>query len=331
LTTSTNPKEPFDEKTAAYAASFPVVVPNGNHMRFVAPAEKNETAKLISAARQLKAINPNASVLFYLNTMMDWDQYDLHSWLLENHPEWWIVNQKGETVCLDAQPLFNLSIPSMRKKWLDTLTPALATGLFDGVFADRSNQLPKGHTKPKPASMNGIYDTANGTCVTATDPPFIYDGPAYDAWANDHASLVEAAEKMLPHSANYVIANNNATEGVGGRQFEKWCATDFDKATIVQDIEQLEQAGAKGQVALVHGGEQCNAAALALSLSAFLIGAGALTHTVSPPTPTHSRTHTHTHAPYQPPSHVTACPLPSHRTTHCTSHRTSACTPPPSR
>jgi hypothetical protein len=274
---STSPNSPFDTVQAKYAASFPVVVPNGNYMRFVAPVESNATEKLVTAAQQLKAINPNASVLFYLNTMMDWAQYDLHHWLQENHPEWWIVNQEGQTVCLDAQPLFNHSIPAMRTEWLKTLKPALATGLFDGVFADRANQLPKGHKKPTKAQqgMNGIYDVVNGTCLPTEDPPYIYDGTAYDAWAVDHATLLKAAGDMMPEEDNYVVANNNATESVGGRQFEKWCNADFDKLSIADDIQALQQAGDKGKVVLVHGGEPCNAAALSLSMSAFLIGAGA--------------------------------------------------------
>ena len=47
-----------------------------------------------------------------------------------------------------------------------------------------------------------------------------------------------------------------------------------DRSTIDQDILALQQAGEAGTLALVHGGEPCDSAALTLSLSAFLIGAG---------------------------------------------------------
>jgi hypothetical protein len=121
--------------------------------------------------------------------------------------------------------------------------------------------------------MNGIYDIINGTCLPTKAPPYIYNSASYDAWAVDHAILLQAAKDLMPEETNYVIANNNAS-GVGGRQFEKWCNADFDKLSIADDITELQQAGAEGTVALVHGGEPCNSAALSLSLSAFLVGAG---------------------------------------------------------
>eukprot|EP00037_Helgoeca_nana_P031329 m.398892 g.398892 ORF g.398892 m.398892 type:complete len:174 (+) comp28375_c1_seq8:4605-5126(+) len=60
-----------------------------------------------------------------------------------------------------------------------------------------------------------------------------------------------------------------------GRAFERWCHTDFDKATIEDDIAALQRAGRDGVIALVHAGEPCTAAALSLGLAAYLIGAGA--------------------------------------------------------
>eukprot|EP00729_Bicosta_minor_P008434 gene8434-16426_t len=89
---STDPTAAFTQATAAYAATFPVVIPNGNHMRMTAPNNSHEEVKLVAAAQQIKALNNSASVYFYLNTMMDWYQYDLHSWIAAHHPEWWVVN-----------------------------------------------------------------------------------------------------------------------------------------------------------------------------------------------------------------------------------------------
>ena len=79
-------------------------------MRYVAPSGTDEEDKLVAAAKQLLAVNSSTAVLYYQNSMMDWVQYSLHDWLAANHPEYWVVNERGQTVCLDSQPLFNLSM-----------------------------------------------------------------------------------------------------------------------------------------------------------------------------------------------------------------------------
>ena len=75
---STDPWNPFTHTIAEYAGTFPIVVPNGNHMRYAAPVGTDEEDKLADAAKQIRNINPQAFLLFYLNTMMDWNQFDLH-------------------------------------------------------------------------------------------------------------------------------------------------------------------------------------------------------------------------------------------------------------
>jgi len=272
---STNASGPFSQEVAEYAATFPVVCPNGNHERFLDPVEAGEQAKLLQAAKQLKAINSNVSVLYYMNSMMDWTQYDLHEWLHSNHPEWWVKNKEGQTVCLDDQPLFNLSIPEMRQAWLKNVASplALGSGVYDGVFADRANALPKGGGRqpgPGQSGAVGVYDVATQKCSKGD---LHYEEADYDDWAVGHAQMLQAVQQAAGDGV-YVVANNNATVGVGGRQFERWCNKDFDRNTIVSDIAELQSELAAGKVVLVHGGEPCNDAALSLSLSAFLMGAG---------------------------------------------------------
>ena len=75
---STDPFHALDNDTVAYAASFPVVVPNGNNRQYLAPSGTDEENKLVATARQLKAHDSTAAVFFYLNTMMDWHQFNLH-------------------------------------------------------------------------------------------------------------------------------------------------------------------------------------------------------------------------------------------------------------
>lgn len=286
---STNPAGAFNSTTASYAARFPIIVPNGNHMINVSPSHMHEEDKLDAAARQLKALNGSSSIYFYLNTMMDWEQYSLHSWIAKNHPDWWVTNERNDTVCLDGQPLFNLTLPEVRAHWVGVAAKAMKTGLYDGVFADRANALPKGDQRqpgPGQAAANGIWTLvqnssgSNGpsvySCISPPDgrPPYQYSAQAYDEWAVGHAALYRDLQHAVGRD-NVVVANNNNSDAANGRQFERWCNNDYDKRTIIQDVADLEQVTQhEGKVALVHGGEPCNASNFALSLAAFLIGAG---------------------------------------------------------
>ena len=142
---SADPLSKFDDDTVAYAAEHPVVVPNGNHMRWVAPWADKQEDKLVQVAEQIQAKNRSAKVLFYLNSMMDWTQYSLHHDLAQNHKEYWNVNSASvAAVCMRGQPIFNLSISEMRQKWLGTMTTALNKTfegqlLFHGVFGAVTN------------------------------------------------------------------------------------------------------------------------------------------------------------------------------------------------
>ena len=218
----------------------------------------------VRTARQLKALNGSSSIYFYLNTMMDWEQYSLHSWIAKNHPDWWVTNERNDTVCLDGQPLFNLTLPEVRAHWVGVAAKAMKTGLYDGVFADRANALPKGDQRqpgPGQAAANGIWTLvqnssgSNGpsvySCISPPDgrPPYQYSAQAYDEWAVGHAALYRDLQHAVGRD-NVVVANNNNSDAANGRQFERWCNNDYDKRTIIQDVADLEQAGRNKQTPL---------------------------------------------------------------------------------
>ena len=121
--------------------------------------------------------------------------------------------------------------------------------------------------RPGQIPAAGVYDQASERCLQGD-----YTPSDYREWELGHALMLQAAQKRAPDGV-YVVANNNATRGVRGRQFERWCHADFDGNSIVQNIAELRSELAAGKIALVHGGEPCDAASLALSLSAFLMGA----------------------------------------------------------
>lgn len=281
---STNPTGDFDDDTAAYAASFPIVVPNGNHRRWVEPSARQEESKLYAVAQQILAKNASAKLIFYLNTMMDWTQFELHHTLAgyeSNGTQYWNRNNQNKTLCINSQPIFNHSSSSTRAQWISTVTTAMNTGLYYGVFADRANALPKGKLGTHPGAAgtvatDGVWDAATSTCLSdGTDRPFTYDRDAYDNWNNDHAMMITAAQEAVGQS-KVIIANNNNSATLA-RHWEQWCNNDYDGATIVEAIANLQKLSSEGVVTMVHTGHlghTCDHDKMPLSLSAFLIGAG---------------------------------------------------------
>jgi hypothetical protein len=247
---SADPWDTFDDDTAAYAAEHPVVVPNGNHMRWMVPWANKQEDKLVQTAEQIKGKNTSAKVLFYLNTMMDWTQYSLHHDLTENHSDYWNVNISGCAtchVCMRGQPIFNLSIPEMRQKWLETMSNALSKShggqpLFHGVFGDRTNPLPKGAAIPQGTvgekAMDGFWQgqvwwndlnsakevqtAVEDQCKNGGVAPFQYHWKKWDAWNQGHTQMVLDAQAIADSRAQVFVANNNASD-VGGRHWEQWC------------------------------------------------------------------------------------------------------------
>ena len=81
---ASDPWGEWNDTVLQYAASHAVVVPNGNHRRFLKSAQAAEEEKLHATARRLRHANSSTSVFFYLNSMIDWEQYDLHANILES-------------------------------------------------------------------------------------------------------------------------------------------------------------------------------------------------------------------------------------------------------
>ena len=75
-------------------------------------------------------------VIFYLNSVMDWYQYELHQYCVE-HPSMWLHDSKGKVVSIAKQGVFDLRSEDVRKMWVDVLTNAAASGVIDGAFMDR--------------------------------------------------------------------------------------------------------------------------------------------------------------------------------------------------
>ncbi len=103
---------------------------------------KNSAEELdLKMARDLKSLNPNIKVTFYLNTMLKYEGYE--SYKRRGHEfkdKWLLRDSSGKLVHSvnkeDSAPQFDPSNADFREWWSDTVVDVMKRGPVDGVFAD---------------------------------------------------------------------------------------------------------------------------------------------------------------------------------------------------
>lgn len=160
----------------------------------VAPAGTDAETKIVRAAEQIKQAIPTAKVLFYLNSIMDWDMYNLHK-TMEAHPENWLKDDNGDYVKVVGQYVFDHSKESCREYWLDTLVRAKKSGAIDGAFLDRGNYY--------------------GSSVRHLSPA------RQKAWDEGHDLIEKGAQEIFADGV--VILNNANNPDVRNRKPHKAC------------------------------------------------------------------------------------------------------------
>jgi hypothetical protein len=204
--------------------------------RAATPKSQHAEAKIISAARQLKQAAPTLPVLFYLNSVMDWQQYDLHS-TLQKRPELWLKGDDGEYVyihkpgCLPSNSsscqvhIFDHAQPAMRALFMSVLEGAQQSGAVDGCFLDRGN-----------TNASAGAGGAHGWHLSAARKA---------AWDAGHMLVLQAAGELF--SEGVVLGNNADFRGVNGRMIESF-GNDFQSSWggLLADVALLQREAERG-------------------------------------------------------------------------------------
>ena len=243
------------------------------------PKSRHAEAKIIAAAQQLKAASPTLPVIFYLNSVMDWPQYDLHADLTKQ-PELWLTDDDGRSIYIrkpGCVPLnssacsvhvFDHAQPRMRELFLGVLRRAKASGAIDGAFLDRGN-----------TNASAAQGGAHGWKLSAARKV---------AWDKGHMEVLRSAGQLF--SDGVVIGNNADFQGVNGRMIESF-GSDFQDGWggLLADIALLQREATIGTFLEVHGesraglgppsppgtdSKACTPDVFNLTLASFLIGAG---------------------------------------------------------
>lgn len=92
----------------------------------------------IEAAKEIKAINSKATILYYKNVVINWGYYEEDEEFLEAHPEALLTNSDGEKVFMPngTTGFFDISQKYIRDYWLEHVRKVSESPFIDGVFMD---------------------------------------------------------------------------------------------------------------------------------------------------------------------------------------------------
>jgi len=102
--------------------------------------------RFIAAARQVKQVNPKATLLMYLNGMIDFPEFQrLHNTTVAQ-PSLLVHNSDGQlAMTLAPYGTFDMRNAAMRQLFVSDAVYGVKSGAFDGVFIDRANWAQRGY------------------------------------------------------------------------------------------------------------------------------------------------------------------------------------------
>ena len=240
---------PFNSTDISLLIKFPLVLLCHGYYDSAGTLVKAELA-MANVAMQLKQRAPGIKVLFYKNSILDWNDYEFHDKLLLR-PDLWARQKDGNATLTHGDGEFvqpkagmlsvDFTQQAGRDFWMAECLNATKTPYFDGCFADRAGSFPSNLDPAKKA--------------------------AFGVGHNDVMLSTQTGIEKLKQGG-LLVSNNDYIEGVKSTMLEGFKPSN---GSITQLIE-----GARLNIAvLAHGGYGEDCADMGSgSLPAFLIGAG---------------------------------------------------------
>ena len=96
--------------------------------------------RFIAAAKQIKQANPHAKLLYYLNGLINFPDFQRLYNHTQSDPALLLKNTDGEPVQLVRKlGTFDMRSEAMRRLFVADAMYGVSSGAFDGVFVDRAN------------------------------------------------------------------------------------------------------------------------------------------------------------------------------------------------
>jgi hypothetical protein len=128
--------EAFTREEFKYLAKFPIItLEKTTGMQTFGSTERGS----LKAAKGIKAINPNAKVLYYRNVIVHYSGYDVNESMAKvDNPL--LTDASGDAMIVHAKKrgAYDLTNPALRKWWLDHCVEMAAHADIDGIFIDGS-------------------------------------------------------------------------------------------------------------------------------------------------------------------------------------------------
>jgi hypothetical protein len=214
------------------------------------PGDRNTTSEqeTLHAARQIKAVNPKAKVLFYWNTTLAMPGYGaLHAF--DEHDGWALRDDAGRLLTLRNLKTYDLAQQPVREWWSDVCREMTGHEVIDGVYADAvpkygSNIHPvlrrRLSEERRKALADGLYETLKLTkAKIPVGKLLIFNGLRgdLDAWKDGGARYLDY------------------TSGAKLEHFCAFSARDRDgklkKEYVATEIGLIQQAARMGKILLV--------------------------------------------------------------------------------
>jgi len=203
-----------------------------------------ETGTIADVAR-IKAINPDAKILFYWNLLLDYPLYSVSD-KREDNASWFIHSKNGEMdrkgSSANALRRYDLSNTDFQAWWAATAKLMLEAGSMDGVFIDAVPQVssrPAANIEKWGEEKYVAIERGIGETLTklkreiGPDSIVIYNGIRSVPGAWDHGGM-----KYLQFSDGVIVEHFDA---FGSREPEQ----------IAEDLERMAEAGRQGKVVIL--------------------------------------------------------------------------------
>ncbi len=125
----------FNKKELKYLSKFPLITfEKTTGSKTYGSAEKGT----LKAAKAVKKINPETTILYYKNVVVNWGGYKEDKAFLKQHPEALLVNKNGKKALMPNKRtgFFDISKDYVRAYWLNHVKKVTESPFIDGVFLD---------------------------------------------------------------------------------------------------------------------------------------------------------------------------------------------------
>jgi len=224
----------FSDDEIAFIARFPLITfEKANGHKDHGSVEKGA----LIAARAVKKINPDATILYYRNVMVHYGDYDANKGFDALQGAFLVDSGGNDKLVRGRLPAYDLSSPGVRRWWVESCRSVVADPAIDGVFLDGNiKALEPGYLARQIGAAKKERTIAGYHLMMADTRSAI--GPGKLMVANlIRARFARAGLEYMHHFDGSYI--EGSFRKVGGTSYEDY---------VVKGIEAMRQAAREGRI-----------------------------------------------------------------------------------